>query len=501
MSYTAIGQTVAILEPICPAKTLKATERQNLAVQTLARIQSVTSLARENGVSRKFIHAQTNKAQQALDEAFTTKKNDEQVLFMLPVTKSWLHQLVLALIFVNHSSLRGVVEFLRDVFDLSISLGTVHNIVSQTVPLVRELHEKEDLTAVQIGAHDEIFQGDQPVLVGVDVHSTYCYLLSPSKTRDATTWGAHLLYCQDKGLRPKATVADFGLGLRAGQKEAWPGVPCFGDTFHVLYDLYKVVGYLENRAFGIMATTYKLASQQERSKTKKKDKQLIIRLAASRQEEKRAMKLTDDIVEMTRWMQEDILALVGPDLKTREALYDWIVAELSQREKETAHITPIRRKLENHRAEILGFVVSLEKNLRELSQELQVSYSTVWEVYQLEGLSENNPERYRREEALWKQHGERFPALRQAVKEILAKSVRASSVVENLNSRLRNYFYLRREIGHEYLELLRFFLNHKRFMRSERSERVGRSPAEMMMGGKQAHWLELLGFQLFKRAA
>jgi len=78
---------------------------------------------------------------------------------------------------------------------------------------------------------------------------------------------------------------------------------------------------------------------------------------------------------------------------------------------------------------------------------------------------------------------------------------RASSIVENLNSRLRCYFFLRRHLGDDYLELLRFFLNHHRFLRSARPERVGKSPAELLTGNPHDHWLELLGFQLFKRPA
>jgi len=77
--------------------------------------------------------------------------------------------------------------------------------------------------------------------------------------------------------------------------------------------------------------------------------------------------------------------------------------------------------------------------------------------------------------------------------------VRASSLVENLNSRLRNYFFLRRQLGPDYLELLRFFLNHRRFMRSEHPERVGKSPAELLSGQEHRHWLELLGFQRFRQ--
>ena len=43
--------------------------------------------------------------------------------------------------------------------------------------------------------------------------------------------------------------------------------------------------------------------------------------------------------------------------------------------------------------------------------------------------------------------------------------VRASSLVENLNSRLRSYFFLRRQLGKDYLTLLQFFLNHRRYLR------------------------------------
>jgi hypothetical protein len=51
------------------------------------------------------------------------------------------------------------------------------------------------------------------------------------------------------------------------------------------------------------------------------------------------------------------------------------------------------------------------------------------------------------------------------------------------------------------LELLQFFLNHRRFMRSERAERAGRSPRELLEGKGHGHWLELLGHQPLKRAA
>ena len=63
----------------------------------------------------------------------------------------------------------------------------------------RAISRRCDLAGVRIGAHDEIFQASQPVLVGVDTASTYCYLLSLEDHRDAETWGVRLLELVDQG--------------------------------------------------------------------------------------------------------------------------------------------------------------------------------------------------------------------------------------------------------------------------------------------------------------
>ena len=86
-----------------------------------------------------------------------------------------------------------------------------------------------------------------------------------------------------------------------------------------------------------------------------------------------------------------------------------------------------------------------------------------------------------------------------AVAELAERTTRASSVIENLNSRLRSYFFLLRPLGPDYLSLLQFFLNHRRFLRSERPERVGKSPAELLTGHPHPHWLEMLGHARFSR--
>jgi hypothetical protein len=49
------------------------------------------------------------------------------------------------------------------------------------------------------------------------------------------------------------------------------------------------------------------------------------------------------------------------------------------------------------------------------------------------------------------------------------------------------------------LALLQFFLNHRRYLRSEDPRRVGKSPTELLTGEPHRHWLELLGYTPFVR--
>jgi len=107
------------------AANLSNDARKGLAILSLSKAEPIAHLADREGVSRQFLYRQKQKAVEALDEAFAAR--DDDILFHLPVTEGWLSQLTLALILVCHSSYRGVKELLRDLFNISISVGTIHN--------------------------------------------------------------------------------------------------------------------------------------------------------------------------------------------------------------------------------------------------------------------------------------------------------------------------------------------------------------------------------------
>lgn len=154
--------------------------------------------------------------------------------------------------------------------------------------------------------------------------------------------------------------------------------------------------------------------------------------------------------------------------------------------------------LKNQRDELLAFAAELDRQLAALARDYEVAPTVVRELLLLGSLDPKTMTRWQREDELHSRLGTRFFALHDAVMSVADETVRASSVIENINSRLRNYFFLRRHLGPEYLDLLRFFLNHRRFPRSQRPERVGKSPAELLTGNPHPHWLELLGYQRFQ---
>jgi hypothetical protein len=400
---------------------------------------------------------------------------------------------IVALTLICRSSYRGVVEFLRDLLGVPISIGTVHRVLQLATRQAGAVNHEQDLSGIRVGLHDEIFQGAKPVLAGVDAASTYCYLLAVAEHRDADTWGVHLPDAARQGLKPDYTIADAGQGLRAGQRAAWENTPCHGDVFHITRQYEGLANTLSRLAEGARSQCEKLEAKiGRRAGQLAPDDELTMELA--RQTETQAQGLARDIRTLTQWLNHDVLALAGPALATRQVLFDFIVEELARREpKDVRRIRPLRVALQNQRDDLLAFASVLDAKLADIAQAHVIAEPLVREACVLHRLPSTSTAYWHGWNRLRAKLGGKFHTLFDAVSHALAQTPRSSSLVENLNSRLRNYFTLRRHLGGSYLVLLRFFLNHRRFTRSRRAERSGKSPRELMTGQGHPHWLTLLG--------
>jgi hypothetical protein len=148
----------------------------------------------------------------------------------------------------------------------------------------------------------------------------------------------------------------------------------------------------------------------------------------------------------------------------------------------------------------LAFSAVLDQKLQEIAQTFDISLYLVRSVCLLTKYKNSSVDYWQEWNRLHHLLPNKFHLILEAVSEAMATTPRTSSLVENLNSRLRNYFFLRKQLGSGYLDLLRFFLNHRTFIRSRHPERVGKSPSELMTGQEHPHWLELLEFERFQRA-
>ena len=71
---------VPVKSNLSPAANLHPFERRDLAVKGLAHLKPIGALAEDRQVSRKFIYKQIEKADRALDSAFSPEEEDDRVL-------------------------------------------------------------------------------------------------------------------------------------------------------------------------------------------------------------------------------------------------------------------------------------------------------------------------------------------------------------------------------------------------------------------------------------
>ena len=410
---------------------LPESDRKDLAIQALARSETVTDLAARHRVSRKFVYQQTHKARVALDDAFLPATPEDEVLFELPVTKTWPRQVIVALALMCHSSYRGVIEFMRDLLGISISLGSVQHVLQSAARQAVVINRDQDLSGIRVGLHDEIFHSATPVLAGVDAQSTYCHLLAAEHHRDADTWGVHLLDAATQGLNPDYTIADAGQGLRAGQKAAWGDTPCHGDVFHIQHQCEGLANTLSRLAKGARSRREKLQAKIDRASQRDPGGEGANQLELARQTETQAYCLARDIRTLTQWLSHDVLALAGPVLATRQVLFDFVVEELTHREPEDVRrIRPVRVALQNQRDDLLAFARVLDEKLADIAQSHDICEHLVREACVLQRLPSTSSAYWQGWSRLRAKMGGKFHTLFDAVSRARLAKVPAAKPLE-----------------------------------------------------------------------
>ncbi len=486
-----------------PAKQMTNLQRKSIALQAIKYNHTDTAISNQLNVSHKFNAKQRVKMTAEIDQALGDKEpDDNKILFNLPVTKVCIEQFSLCLMLHGRTSFRGIQHVLKDILDYDISVSGIYNISVSAKQAAVQLNANQDLSPMKLAAHDEIFHHNKPVLAGVDIPSLYCYLLSQEDQRDCDTWAIHFLDLQQQGFKPERVIGDDGTGLRAAHKIILPDVPFDYDHFHLTKLLMDTRRYFRN--CHKTSVTQLIAVEYSMDKAKEMGQPFLQsrKLGKARKHEELLRLISQTIDTLVSWMEHDVLNMTGPTPEVRKELYNFILDEFEK----LAMIHPDRLKalcvtLKAKKELSLAFCDVLEAKLQRIAQTHDCSLTSIWGMCQLLRCNLGGDTYGIRSIPLQDSLGDKYDDVEDAVIIALSSTERTSSMVENLNSRLRTYFCLRQDIGNGYLDLLRFFLNHKPFEKRCHPNRKGKSPAEILAGKSHPLWLELLGYTRFRRAA
>ena len=173
-------------------------------------------------------------------------------------------------------------------------------------------------------------------------------------------------------------------GHHGARLSALPEIPCYGDPFHIQQQFEQVDNGLARQAQG--ATTHRIKLELTITPTKalltnNMTQKLTIRQVQAKRREAGLVARAQDVKILCQWFSHDVLALAGPDLAVRQELFDFIEAELQQREgKQYPSIRKLRKALHNQRDQLLAFADVLDQKLAAIAIRFELPLQVVREI-------------------------------------------------------------------------------------------------------------------------
>lgn len=396
--------------------------------------------------------------------------------------------MIISLALDGTSSEEGIQRILENNFQKHVSIGKISQILNQAATRAAEFDESVDLSGIRQGANDEIFQCGNPVLTGVDADTGYVYLLQPTADRTADTWENAMNICRARNLELDVSISDCGTGLLGGIPKAFPDACIQPDLFHFLMELGKEISSQERNVYAMLTDYYKyeeaLSGQRVHEKTFRKLLSLEEKLFPAIERCDKLLTLYDWLREMTRYQgycYQDVLSLCY-----------WILDQM----EETAGITDKLRKVlsrtRRNLPDVLIYLERAEKTLRECALKKGYPEDSLVLMYRMRGYHPGSQEYRSADRRLRHILKKKYADVYLEIEGILKGVKRASSLVENLNGRLRRYMNLKRMVPEKFLTLLKVYFNTKKYRRSRRAEHVGKSPLELLTGQEHPDFYDIV---------
>ncbi len=448
----------------------------------------VSQLAREYGVSRRFLYKMEAQVEEALLNALAPKPAGRPShSTVLVIDRPFLDRAMIVLTTAVPGTIRGIQLALELLFGRHCANGLLSETLQAYGEAARQYNAQLTVPLPVLGEVDEIFQGQQPCLTVVDGRSFLVLNLAAAQGRDATTWGLTLLDLVERGIVFHDIASDGARGIQAGVRDAELAVPLRCDLFHLIRNGHPITRQLEAKAYRAIETAERARSieqqAQEPTPRRGRPKSSKVSYAEAQRLESQAI----DRYAIWCWLLGEMRQTLEPfdaqghltaSSEARQTLQ--IVAELLQSLDVTKARSFARWQILGHLEELIAPLVWLEQTLAPYRVDLDARTEAliVWawqnqRVLQIdaEDLTGVPPDVVR---AFW------------AALELFH---RASSLAESVHSWLRPYLSVHRGIPDWLLPLLQLFWNHRTF---QRGQRQGQSPLQLAGVEHAPSWAQVL---------
>jgi hypothetical protein len=493
--------------PLARGFAMKFTRRHDLDPQTRINIVKdvwlhqglygkMTQIAQEYHISRTFLYQLSWAAQHHLEDLF----RDPSHLIEPPDCR--LEPWILLLRLEGQCSIPSMSSIFKHFDSQPNSVGYLSQYLQdygRCVPSTLSMpHPK-----VVFYLSDESFAIRAPILVTIDAQSTAILKIELASDRCAKTWETHF---QDLGahrFHSLGMASDRGVGLKAGYQAACTDGFWVCDQFHEFQDLFNRCHHLERKAYSAIGKEVEAAETFANAKSEGNLQKRLEQYEQARQACEHAIERYDQLNLLLGMLSETLYLCSNlGQLRTVEGVRSDLTVILSlmediNDEKLPKLLNPIRA----HMDDILVPFRQVERIhtdlLEVMPEEIVDALALAWHHDHLFYQSRGKKKHYhRRESDDWVNFSEgllddRFDELKALVFEKLDSIVKASSLVEMVNSLIRPYLNsCKGQITQETLNLIMFYHNHRRY---KSGRRQGKAPIELLTGeAVQGDWVDLL---------
>lgn len=451
--------------------------------------ESVSYIAENFRTNRQFVYTQKKKVMKTIEDHFDVESEGTAVI----INERFITRTILSCALECKGSIRNIKQHFHTIFNINVSEGKISRILNEAADKARKFNEGIDLSSIKIGAHDEIFQAGMPVLVGVDPYSTYVYLMESSKKRDGIAWSMAIYEKQEnQGLNIETSVTDGGLGMKKGIREVFTDIKEQSDVFHCEMKLTNGLNIYESKAYAAINNEYSCLNKLSKKASKNKVN-VIENYEKALIEREKAVLLYDIANILVLWVKE-MFSFGGYSYSERLSLLIYLTDEMNNLENKNKQFEDAVKNVQSNKETLLLFVKRAEEVMAKIAKEENISPKTLNLLWQQKAYSESTKKYWDIENKVEKYGIKNIKSVKEKFKNAIRELVRASSIVECINSLIRPYLFLKRTLKGKFLDLLQFYFNTRKYMNSRVSERKGKSPIELLTGNNYGSWIEILGY-------